>query len=89
MKKYKPKICEECGEEFTPVSPHGKYCDRCRPAMIKAQNKAAYERNKYKKRVRKYKPKGNNFDERTREAKKLGISYGMLQAMRYMESMKA
>lgn len=89
MRKCKPKICVNCKAEFTPTGMNAKYCDDCRPAMIKKQRDKAYQQSKYKRRDKKYRPKGNKFDEITRKAKELGITYGELQAMRYMESMKA
>lgn len=92
-KDYGKGICVICGKEFEKKSENAILCsDECRKLRKKQRNKE-YDYKRYyilKKKTQEKKKKEKHksrFNELTAEAKACGMSYGMLQAKRYMESM--
>lgn len=79
------KICCNCRKEYQTTGHNQKYCKECIPIMRKALHKKCNENEKYRPRKKKYVPKGNSsFEDLTKRAKEMGITYGKLQAMIYM-----
>ena len=76
------KKCSRCGVQITMTGPATKYCPSCRDIVNRENIRASEIRQRSK--ARKRKPKGSTLDELSMMARKMGISYGRLQAMRYM-----
>ena len=73
-------ICAECGKKFQPHRYNQKYCTaECREAYRTAEMKHRWQKAKEEKR------KEPQLVEKEREARNLGISYGQLQARRYIQ----
>ena len=84
MNTYDEKACMNCLIQFVPTGANQKYCEACRPAMELASKKRRRENEKYRKAVKKRKARENGFNSLDLRAKNMGVSYGKLQAMRYL-----
>lgn len=40
---FGPRVCSRCGKKYVPTGHYEKYCDRCRPLVLK-EYKAAYNK---------------------------------------------
>lgn len=81
--------CKNCGAEYEALAKayNQKYCPYCKDMMYK-EKQAEYKEMVKQEAKQKAKPKRRrkktaSFDELTRQARKLGISYGKLQALIY------
>lgn len=90
MKKrnYGKGICIICGKEFQMNAPNHTCCSRdCGKLKYNEKSRESYWNDRQipdKKPKEKHK---SRFNEISAEAKACGMSYGKLQAKRYMESM--
>lgn len=85
MRKYEKKRCKNCYEYFIPTGAMSKWCEECAPFMRKKKQLECSRRNyERKKNIPKYEPIRNSFNELSKLANEMGISYGKLQAMRYL-----
>lgn len=100
--KEKGNNCEICGNRYITISHKSKYCcDKCKQVARERTSKAWYA-EKGKEKAREYyhkqksstikKPKKkkhiSQLTKLNREAREQGMTYGQLQAQRYIESMK-
>lgn len=82
--KVYTKVCQCCGETFTSNAYQVQYCsDKCRKIMLNKGKELEQINTEY---VRIRKP--STLIPLSVEARKQGISYGKLQAMRYLEGQK-
>lgn len=83
--KYGDKICPVCGAHFVAYTKR-KYCsDKCsRIAQANSKKSVNSEKRKEKKKEKHV----SQLTELTREARAKGMSYGQLQAQKYIEQMK-
>lgn len=72
------KQCEYCGKSFQAVRISKRFC--CRKCIV--ENTKAKE-SRYDKPI--YNPRKSTLTEKEMQARKLGISYGELQAMRFLK----
>ena len=84
MNVYSEKACMNCLIQFVPTGANQKFCEACHQAMELASKKRRRENEKYRKAIKKRKARESNFDNLDMIAKAMGISYGRLQAMRFM-----
>lgn len=86
------KICEICGTHFVASKSNAKYCCKeCKRTANRAANRRKWDRHKEEYKVKekmKKRARKSNLVELQREANRLGISYGKLQAMKYLEEEK-
>lgn len=85
------KTCPICGKEFQWSNEHRKYCSSdCAAVAERRQNAEVQKRSKNKRRTKnKMKSvKTGNLKQKIDQARALGISYGKLQAMRYLEKQR-
>lgn len=75
--------CNICGAEIERTGPAQKYCTSC-AAEVDLENK----RKRYEEQKSTIKPKANTFNSLTKEAKQKGMTYGQLQAKKYLERMQ-
>ena len=83
----KTKICKWCGKEFVSTGKEQICSDECRKESYKAY-KQRYNRARYQKQRLKDSKKESNLNEKVEEANKRGISYGQLQAEKYIASIR-
>ena len=79
--------CGICGKEFEGAG-NRKYCsNECSHIAYTQQNKERWQREKGKPRERNKKPKKrkSQLDAINAEARKLGMTYGQYQAMKYVK----
>ena len=76
-------ICKICGKEFVKVGQEQICSDECRKESYKAY-KQKYNRARYKKQKLKEREKESNLDKKIAEANSRGISYGELQAEKFI-----
>lgn len=79
----KIKICKWCGKEFVSTGKEQSCSDECRKESYKA-----YKQRYNKARYQKKKPKDSNLNEKIAEANRRGISYGELQAEKFIDSIR-
>lgn len=74
------KICNYCGKTFeTSKRGQHKYCsDECRKKFYAPQKYVAKERE----------PRESHITEITKEARAMGMSYGLYQAQKYLNQMR-
>ena len=83
------RTCKNCGAEYEALakSYNQKYCPECKDIMRRLKQaeykEAVKQEAKQKAKPKKRRKKTANFDELTRQAKELGITYGKLQALIY------
>ena len=91
------QVCMDCNCEFETTGTYAKRCSGCRIKHNKemrrergAEYKARYRAKKRKEAVEKGEivDKGASLKATMLEAKTRGLSYGKLQALRYMEQQK-
>lgn len=88
MRKYEKKRCMNCYEYFIPTGAMSKWCEECAPFMRKKKQLECSKRNyERKKNMPKCKPSNNTFNEKSKMANAMGISYGKLQGMIFMGQM--
>jgi len=75
--------CKICGVPIERKGANQKYCESCADEVIKSRL-----RTRYLERKNALPPGTTNFDDLTKEARQKGISYGKLQALKYMERMQ-
>lgn len=75
--------CKICGVPIERKGANQKYCERCADEVIKSRL-----RTRYLEQKNTLAPGTTNFDDLTKEARQKGISYGKLQALKYMERMQ-
>lgn len=78
------KICKWCGKEFEKVGKQQFCSEECRRESRLANKKRHYIERKQKKKLE-AKQKGAGLNAKAREAKQRGISYGLLQAEKFIE----
>ena len=83
----KVKICKWCGKEFISTGKKQICSDECRKESYKVY-KQKYNRARYQKKKLKEREKESNLDEKIEEANRRGISYGQLQAEKYIASIR-
>lgn len=81
----KTKICKWCGKEFVSTGKEQICSDECRKESYKSY-KQRYNRARYQKQKLKEREKESSLDEKVKEAKQRGISYGELVAEKYIAS---
>lgn len=81
MKKV--KICKWCGKEFISTGKKQICSDECRKESYK-DYKQRYNRARYQKQRLKEREKESNLDKKIAEANRRGISYGELQAEKFI-----
>lgn len=80
-------ICKICGKEFVKVGQEQICSDECRKKSYK-ETKLRYYRSLHPKKEAKDRKKKSNLNEKIAEANQRGISYGELQAEKYMASIR-
>lgn len=83
----KVKICKWCGKEFISTGKEQICSDECRKESYKSY-KQRYNRARYQKQRLKEREKESNLDKKIAEANQRGISYGELQAEKYIASIR-
>ena len=85
--KYGDKICPVCGAHFVAFTKR-KYCgNECALKANNEKNKSRY-REKAQENEKPKEKHVSQLTELTREARAKGMSYGQLQAQKYLEQMK-
>lgn len=74
--RARPCVCAYCGKEFIGGSAKAKFC--CHACG-----------EKYRRRARKPRPPSGEIEKKAQEAQKRGLSYGQLQALKYLEQQKS
>lgn len=84
------KTCERCGNVFVGKTRRAKYC--CQACAGKGKQKQERERQAEKAAERAEKKaaeaKKKQIWQLNEEARKMGMSYGQYQAMRYLENIR-
>lgn len=75
--------CKICGAPIERKGANQKYCESCADEVIKSRL-----RTRYLEQKNALPPGTNSIDALTKEARQKGISYGKLQALKYMERMQ-
>ena len=78
------KCCQLCTKEFETTENNQKFCS---PECVKAYRKEYWREINFKKKNRRENTE-THLVETSKEAKTKNMSYGQLQAMRYLESLK-
>jgi len=85
----------KCGKEFTPCKKYEAFQRYCSPECRSKENAIIVKENEKKKKkgfltkAENKKTMDRQFAADVAEARRLGISYGQLEAQRYMEQLKA
>ena len=83
------KVCPICGTEFIPERRQKIYCQtECASEAKRRQIKESVERRAAEAEKKKKKKHIPQLNALVKEANSKGISYGMLQAQKYMEAMR-
>ena len=80
-------ICKICGKEFIKVRQEQICSDECRKESRRASERRYY-RDLHPKKEAKDRKKKSNLNEKIAEANRRGISYGELQAEKYVASIR-
>ena len=81
------RICQICGDRFYPANSRQKYCsDECRKEKVLEQRRKHKEKAKDKPPA--VKSNGPKIDAYSAEARRRHISYGALQAERYIKKLR-
>lgn len=85
QKEHNGRICPICGNRFVAFTKRKYCCDKC-ARIAQANNTKAV--NAEKRKGKKKEKHVSQLTELTREARAKGMSYGQLQAQKYLEQMK-
>lgn len=79
--------CKICGKEFVKVGQEQICSDECRKESYRESQRRHY-RNLHPKKETKDRKKKSNLNEKIAEANRRGISYGELQAEKFIDSIR-